>query len=157
MKNIQPEKKIAMLLYYYFPYTSGLSVNAKRIAEELVKRGYQVNVFTSKFQKELPDKETINGVSIVRYKPLFKFGKGLFIPQFILNIKKIAHEHNIVNFHLPLAEAGIASLLINPRKLITTYVCDLNMGNGLINKIIEKTSFFLMDLILSSKEKSKIL
>ena len=112
--------KILMVLSYYYPHISGLSECARRLSEELVHLGHTVTVLTSQHSKELKTEEVINGVHIIRCKPIFRVGKGIAMPSFIQKASELAKKHDIVNLHLPLFEAGIFSLLIkNP--IITYY------------------------------------
>ncbi len=39
---------------YFYPYSSGLSVYALRLAEGLAERGHEVVVLTSQYEKSLP-------------------------------------------------------------------------------------------------------
>ncbi|HBI33701.1 MAG TPA: hypothetical protein DEA43_00280 [Candidatus Moranbacteria bacterium] len=141
-------KKILIALYYYHPYVSGVSVYAKRLAEGLAANGFDVTILTTQFKKRLPAQETINGVNIVRCPVLFKLGKGVISPFFLLKIISFSKNYNIVNMHLPLAESGIASLFIPKQKMITTYHCDINLGKKIISKFIEKLSFISMHIAL---------
>ena len=46
--------KILIVLTYYRPHISGLTIYAERLAHALVKRGHQVTVLTSRFDPALP-------------------------------------------------------------------------------------------------------
>lgn len=146
--NLSGHKRILMVLYYYYPYTSGVSVYAKRLAEGLVQAGHEVTVLTSRFEPELPATETIAGVKVVRRPVLMKLGKGVIMPFFWLDIIRYARRADYVNLHLPMADSGLSALLIPKFKQITTYHCDLNLGSGLLNRAITAVSFGLMRLQL---------
>lgn len=153
LKHMKKPKKILIVLYYYHPYVSGLSVYAKRLTEGLVKSGSAVTVLTTKHESQLKAEGRLNGVNIIRCPIIARLSKGVLSPVFLYQAIKLSKSYDIVNFHLPLAEAGIASLFINRDKLITTYHCDINLGRGLINKLIEKLSFYLMRIILKRSRK----
>jgi glycosyltransferase involved in cell wall biosynthesis len=133
-----------MPLYYYDPYVSGVSIFAKAVAEGLVADGYEVTVLTSRHEKDLPKREVINGVQVIRRPVLFKLGKGVIMPTFWLDMVRYAFKHDYVNAHLPLAEAGLAALFIPKRKQVTTYQCDIFLGNGLIDRFVTFVSLSLM-------------
>lgn len=141
--------KIVIVLYYYFPYVSGVSVYAKRVAEGLVQAGYEVTVLTSRHDHKLPIEEKINGVHVIRRPVLLKLGKGVIMPTFWLDIIRWARRHDYVNIHLPMAESGLSSLFVPKRKLVTTYHCDLFLGSGLVNRLVERISFLFMHIQLS--------
>jgi glycosyltransferase involved in cell wall biosynthesis len=137
-----------MPLYYYHPYVSGVSVCAKRVAEGLVKRGYSVTVVTSRHEKDLPKEEVINGVRVIRRPVLLKLGKGVIMPTFWFDIIRFARKNDYVNPHLPMADSGISALFIPKHKTVTTYQCDINLGGGVLDKVIAKVSMALMHLQL---------
>lgn len=140
--------KVLIVLYYYEPYVSGVSVYAKHVAEGLHDLGYRVTVLTSRHEKQLAKQEVINGVSVVRRPVLFKLGKGVIMPLFAFDIFRYARKNDYINPHLPLADSGIASLFIPKKKIVTTYQCDIYLGSGLVNKIITNVSLMLMRLQL---------
>lgn len=137
-----------MILYYYHPYVSGVSVCAKRVAEGLVRKGYDVTVLTSHFDSGLPRSQTINGVKIVRRPVLFKLNKGVVMPTFWWDMIWYGFRNDYVNPHLPMTESGLSSLFIPKRKIVTTYQCDINLGDGAIDKLIAAISTKLMGLQL---------
>lgn len=147
------KKKILIALYYYHPYISGISIFAKKLAEGLAKKGYSMSVLTTRYSKNLPCEETINNVRIIRCSVLLTIGKGVISPSFLWNMVRFSWKNDIVNFHLPLAEAGIVSLFIPKKKIISSYQCDLNLGKGSLLKLIEKISFFLMRIALRRSRK----
>lgn len=129
--------KILMALNYYFPYISGLSEYCRRMSEALVRKGHHVTVVTSRHDMRLPREATINGVNVIRCRYLFKAGKGLVSPSFILTAVKEAKKHDAVNLHLPMFEAGILQLLIG-EKAIITYHSDLRLGKGPVDGLVER-------------------
>lgn len=141
-------RNVLMPLYYYYPYVSGVSVCAKRVAEGLAKRGFNVTVVTSRHEKNLPKTEVINGVKIIRRPVLLKLGKGVVMPTFWLDIIRLARRNDYVNPHLPMADSGISALFIPKHKTVTTYQCDINLGGGVLDKVIAKVSMALMHLQL---------
>ena len=58
--------RILTVLTYYRPHTSGLTIYAERLAKALAKRGHQVTVLTSQFDKSTPLEEEQDGVRIRR-------------------------------------------------------------------------------------------
>ena len=51
--------KILTVLTYYRPHTSGLTIYAERLAQAFVKRGHQVTVMTTQYEKSLPREEML--------------------------------------------------------------------------------------------------
>lgn len=124
--------KILVVLTYYRPHTSGLTIYAERLAKAWVRRGHQVTVLTSQFDRTLPREEVMDGVRIVRAPVAFRLSKGVIMPTFGMLANKLVRSHDVIQLHLPQFDAaGVAlrgRLLRKPT--IITYHCDLLMPRG---------------------------
>ena len=101
--------KILIVLTYYRPHTSGLTIYAERLAKALVNRGHTVTVLTSQFEKSLQEREILDGVNIVRVPILFRVSKGVIMPKFGYLATKLVMEHDVIMLHLPQFDAaGVA-------------------------------------------------
>ncbi len=143
----QPESKkynILIVLYYYEPYISGVSIYAKRLAEGLTLSGHNVTILTSRYDAKLPKSEIINGVKVIRRPVALKINKGVIMPTFWFDVIMHSKNNDFINPHLPMPDTGLSSLFIAKRKQIVTYQCDINLKNSIIGKIIVKLSFALM-------------
>jgi glycosyltransferase involved in cell wall biosynthesis len=145
------EMKILILTPYYYPYTSGMTVYAKRLAEGLAINGHQVTVLTYKHEKDIKEREIINGVRIVRVPFILKFQRGVFSFSFLFKFIKLAKNNDIVNIHIPFFEAGLIVIIskILSKKVILTYHCDLKLRNGLLSYFVNKI-YFLSILIAAT-------
>lgn len=132
------KKSILIILNYYVPYVSGVTEVARMEAEMLAREGHNVTVLTSN-HANLQSYEEINGVHVYRAKVLFKISKGTVSLQYITLARKLAQKADVVNLHCPMLESGIISLLIPKEKIVTTYHCDVNLPQGILNNFIVKT------------------
>jgi glycosyltransferase involved in cell wall biosynthesis len=127
--------RILIVLTYYRPHTSGLTIYAERLAKAFVQRGHQVTVMTSQFEQDLERNETVDGVNIVRVPVMMRVSKGVVMPQFGWIANQLVLKHDAVQLHLPqLDAAGVAlrgRLLRKPT--VITYHCDLHMPPGLLS------------------------
>ena len=127
--------KILVILTYYRPHTSGLTIYAERLAKALTRRGHQVTVLTSHYQSDLPFHEWQDGVRIVRAPVLFRLSKGVVMPTFGWLASRLVMEHEVIQLHLPQFDAaGVAlrgRLLRKPT--VITYHCDLQMPPGALS------------------------
>jgi len=127
--------KILIVLTYYRPHTSGLTIYAERLAEAFHQAGHQVTVLTSQYDKQLARDEVIDGIRIVRVPVLFRLSKGVIMPQFGYMASKLAAETDVIQLHLPQFDA--AGLALRGRLLhkptIVTYHCDLLMPKGVLS------------------------
>ncbi len=126
--------KLLIVLTYYRPHISGLTIYAERLAKAMVKRGHQVTVLTSRYLPELASYEVQSGVKIVRAPVAFRLSKGVIMPTFGMLANSLVAEHDAIQLHLPQFDAaGVAlrgRLLKKPT--VITYHCDLLMPPGLL-------------------------
>lgn len=124
--------KILVVLTYYRPHTSGLTIYAQRLAEAWVRRGHEVTVLTSQYQPDLPLEEVQNGVRIVRAPVMFRLSKGVIMPTFGRLASKLVKQNDVVQLHLPQFDAAGVALRgrLGKKPTIITYHCDLLMPSG---------------------------
>ena len=137
--------RILTVLTYYRPHTSGLTIYAERLAKALAKRGHQVTVLTSQYDKSLPRDEMVDGVRIIRGPILMKISKGVIMPTLGFLAWREVFRHDVILLHLPqLDAAGIALrgfLLKKPTAII--YHSDLTLPPGLFNRIVNIVVHFM--------------
>jgi glycosyltransferase involved in cell wall biosynthesis len=86
----------------YYPTIGGVEIFVQTISELLAAKGHDVIIYSVDKRDNLPAVETINGVTVKRFKPLF--GDPLYLPEpkFSSNLRKeqadIIHAHNIHTF-----------------------------------------------------------
>lgn len=127
--------KLLIVLTYYRPHTSGLTIYAERLSKALVQRGHQVTVLTSQYEKTLAMEEFQDGVRIIRVPVAFRLSKGVIMPKFGWMASHLVSENDAIQLHLPQFDAaGVAlrgRLLRKPT--IITYHCDLLMPRGVLS------------------------
>jgi len=131
---------VLIVLTYYRPHTSGLTIYAERLARGLARRGHEVTILTSHYKRSLARRETLNGVNVVRAPVLFRVSKGVIMPTFGFLAWDLVHEADVVSLHLPQFDAaGVAlrgRLLEKPTVL--TYHCDLQLPPGPFNQAVNQ-------------------
>jgi glycosyltransferase involved in cell wall biosynthesis len=129
--------KILIVLTYYRPHISGLTIYAERLAKAFAIRGHQVTILTSQFSKSLPLEEEDEGVRIVRVPVWFRLSKGVIMPKIGWMATRLVAENDVIQLHLPQFDAAGISLRgrIAKKPTITTYHCDLNMPAGILSKV----------------------
>lgn len=140
--------KILVVLTYYRPHTSGLTIYAERLCRAWAQRGHQVTVLTSQFDPALPLEETQHGVHIVRVPVLFRLSKGVIMPKFGLTANRLTRWADVIQLHLPQFDAaGVAlrgRLLRKPT--VITYHCDLRMPPGLLAQAANQAVLLMNNL-----------
>lgn len=147
-------KRIGLGITYYLPNLSGLTVYAQRLAEELVKRGYEVVVLSARFEKKLKKEEIINGVKVKRLGGQ-KIGKGFLMWSYPKESLKMVLRVDVVNCHLPSIESFWLALWgkVFRKKVVITHHCEFNFKGNLGNILISILSFpmHLITYILADK------
>lgn len=136
--------KILIALTYYRPHISGLTIYVERLAQALAARGHRVTVLTSHYQKDLPYREVVDGVTVLRHPVAFRFSKGSIMPGFLSRAWKLMTEHEVVSVHLPQAEGGPLAFIgrvLARKPVVLTYHCDLQLPPGILNRVIDRAVF----------------
>lgn len=142
--------KLLITSTYYFPNISGITIYINILAEELVKRGYQVTILTSRHDLGAKPEEIINGVKIKRLPVWFYIGKGPICPSFLFNSIREIMRNEIINCHLPQPESVWIAFWsrIFRKKVFLTHHTDLSFWKGIKNKIID-TGVFVCQFLAS--------
>lgn len=126
--------RILIVLTYYRPHTSGLTIYAEHLAKAMVARGHQVTVLTSQYEQRLPLEEMVDGVRVLRAPVMFRLSKGVIMPTFGLLASRLVMQHDVIHLHLPQFDAAGIALRgrILRKPTVITYHCDLRMPPGLL-------------------------
>ncbi|MCB1844571.1 MAG: glycosyltransferase family 4 protein [Halioglobus sp.] len=130
--------RILMVLTYYRPHVSGLTLYAQRLAEALASRGHQVRVLTSRHEADLPLESLENGVQVVRAPVLLRLSKGIISPALYYQAFRLLGDSDMLLLHLPQFDSGGIALLAKLRKIpvVVTYHCDLQLPEGVFNSAV---------------------
>lgn len=142
--------KVLLCLSYFYPYHSGLSFYAGRLAEGLAARGHELLVLCSQHDPSLPLEEERDGYRIRRIPVGLRLSKGVLMPSLPAVAKKCIAWADVVNLHLPQFESFIYSYEAKRQKkpVVITYHCDLQLTHGLLNKIAGRVTVLLGNLSL---------
>ncbi len=133
--------KILIALTYYRPHISGLTIYVERLARGLARRGHRVTVLTSHYQRNLPYREVMDSVNVIRLPVAFRLSKGVIQPGITFRALALMLQHDIVSVHLPQAEAGALSFLgriVARKPVVLTYHSDLQLPPGILNRVIDR-------------------
>lgn len=136
---------ILQVLYFYTPYTSGLTIYAERLSREFVKRGHRVTVLTSWHDKSLPrESMTEDGVRVVRVPIAANLSRAVIMPRFLPTAARLLPQHDVMHLHLPMAEAGGLAALGRAfrKRVVVTHHSDLVLDGNRIEKIAAGTGMW---------------
>jgi glycosyltransferase involved in cell wall biosynthesis len=134
--------KIVIALTYFVPHKSGLTVYAERLSAALARRGHQVTILTSRYNRRLPRCEVIDKVKIVRVDALCRISKGLVMPTLPFHALRLIRQADVLNLHVPQFDAAWMSLLCRwaDKPVVLTYQCDLQLPKGPIHWLANRAS-----------------
>lgn len=134
--------RVLIVLTYYRPHVSGLTIYVERLASELAARGHQVTVLTSQHDRDLPRREVINGVTVERVPVLARISKGVLMP-IAWHAMRRARDHDVLSIHLPQFDGGLVAIAarLARRRAVLTYHCDLRLPRGLVNRVADAVTF----------------
>lgn len=140
--------KILTILTYYHPHWTGLSAIATRIAEGLAATGHEVTVLATQHEPNLPMEERVNGVRVVRLRPVGRLSRGLVAPAFPRIAARLIAAHDIVQIHTPLMECALVAGLCRMRRrpLLMTHQGDLVLPGGIANRLMQRVGEAMLRL-----------
>jgi len=140
--------RILTVLTYYRPHTSGLTIYAERLARAFVKRGHEVTVMTTQYDKSLPREEILDGVKVIRVPVAVRISKGVLAPTFGWVATKLVWRHDVVQMHLPQFDAPGVALRgrLFGRPSVLTYHCDLQLPSSPFNRLVNTVVNFQNNL-----------
>jgi glycosyltransferase involved in cell wall biosynthesis len=145
--------KILCSATYYHPHISGLTVVAGTIAEYLAGRGHTVTVLTSQHKKELPAREVIEGVTVVRVPVAGRISKGPFMPAYLQYALPLIRQHDVAFVNLPATPMEMMTFSSPVRRFraIPTaifYHCDLQLPptlwHHIVNAVVNAGSYWTL-------------
>ncbi len=122
---------------YFYPYRSGLSIYALRLARGLAAMGHKVVVLTSQHDKLLALKEVYQGIVIIRVPVKARLSKGVLMPGLRKTALQWVVWADLVNLHLPQFESGVLATLAHRfrKPIVVSYHCDLEMHGKLFSRL----------------------
>lgn len=140
-----------MVLDYYRPNVSGLSITVERLALGLSERGHAVTVLTHRHSQDLPREEQDGRVRVLRAPVLARLGKALVSPALVAIARREMARTDVLHLHAPLVPAVPLAILAGRRRvpLVTNYHCDLKLPPGLLNRAVERIARASQDFALA--------
>jgi glycosyltransferase involved in cell wall biosynthesis len=131
--------KILVVLTYYWPHRTGLTLHVQHLSEALAARGHAVTVLTSRFLDALPARERLNGVDVIRLTSALRISRGQVMPSLPAEAARLIQQHDVVALHSPLLELPLLGALArrHDRALVVTHHGDLVLPSGPMNRFIE--------------------
>lgn len=140
--------KILFVLEHYYPNIGGVEKLFKQLAESLVLQNYEVTVVTTKYKSQLPAKQLINGVQIVRLPLRNRYFFTFFAWLFCLKLAKKAQLIHTTSYNAAVPAFILGKIFSKP-----VYITFHEVWGKLWFKLpflnpIEKFLFYLFEQII---------
>lgn len=139
--------KIAEVVANFPPYFGGIGNSCLRFSEELIKRGHEIEVYTSRYPNE--PYEYVPGLVVHRLPFQFKYGNA----PLTLGLFRI-RQTDIIHLHYPYyfgAEIVYVISKLRGIPYVVTYHMDM-VGTGLVKHVVRlHRMLFLRRLLMGAK------
>lgn len=145
--------RILIFLHYYFPHRTGLTIHVQQVAEELVRRGHEVTVITTRYSNDLPRDEAMhNGVRVIRLWAPIKVSRGMVTPALPWAAYFAMRNADIVSVHTPTPEVGLVAAIAKLTRVnvVATHHGDLILPDGLLNRLIQGGMFMMYQFMANN-------
>lgn len=135
--------RILQVLYYYEPYTSGLTIYAARIAREMVARGHEVQVICARHESSLPKHEVnADGVDITRLRVAARFDRAVILPSLVPTVLRRLDDVDVVHLHLPMAETAaiVMACRLRKKRVVVTHHADLVLDGSILTRLAARVA-----------------
>lgn len=142
--------KIVQLCSHFYPVIGGKETSVLQISEELVKRGHEVTVFTSDFDREnkkrMKNKEEMyHNIKIKRFRSWFNLQNAVLFPGIIKDLLTL--DYNVVLTHTyrqPQTDLSLICAKLRGKKCIL-----VTPGNFMPREGISKIVVGIYDSLIS--------
>ena len=129
-----------MLLQYYAPHRTGLTLHVQNLAEELVRRGHHVTVITARHDVSMPKRSIENGVLVHRLWAPLRVSRGMIMPSHPIHVARAMGRADVISMHTPMFETAFVGALAQMRRkpVVITHHGDLVLPPGGFGRLIER-------------------
>ncbi len=131
--------RILFLLTYYYPHWTGLTAYARRIAENLARRGHSVHALTVRHDPQLPTTEVVRGVLVHRVNAQLTVSRSAMALGLLPELGRLLPATDVVSIHIPFPEVFPATALARAKgaEVFITHNGDLVLPGGIQKPLLE--------------------
>jgi glycosyltransferase involved in cell wall biosynthesis len=143
--------KIAYLSPFYLPSRGGIETFCKELAKSMIKRGHEVHILTQSITG-FPEVEHVDGITIWRFKPVFKIFKAVFFPSALKIINNL--KPDVLHIQAPAPLTGEYIVLKNQKckcnKVIITYHNDPALTQKWTYRLVRSAYLLISPKVISA-------
>lgn len=92
--------KILYITRLYSPHVGGVEKHVYEVAKELQQKGNKITILTERYDNDLKEAESVDGINVFRFSyPRIKLIGLLYIWRQIFKYKKFIQESDVVHVH----------------------------------------------------------
>jgi glycosyltransferase involved in cell wall biosynthesis len=135
--------KILLVSEFYTPHWTGIVKGFAAIAKYLRSHDNEITVLTTKYQDDLPAKEKVDGVTVIRTPYLFKLSRMYYSLSLLSILWRIIKDFETVVINSPNSNILFITLIakLKGKKVIVFHQGDLVLprktGNQIVNRLLE--------------------
>lgn len=131
--------RVLVLLQYYAPHRTGLTLHVQRLAEQLVDRGHDVTVIAARHSRGTPRHNVEHGVAVRRLWAPIRVSRGMIMPFHAVAITKALANADVVSMHTPMLETALVAAFARLRRVpvVVTHHGDLVLPPDRAGRLIE--------------------
>ncbi|MBN1688959.1 MAG: glycosyltransferase family 4 protein [Candidatus Omnitrophica bacterium] len=138
--------KLLIITTYYLPHRTGMTLHIERMARGMAQKGHEVIVLAAWHDRAKPKEEWVDGVRIIRFKPLFRISRGVIAPSFFFKVFSWLKWADAVSLHSPSLEmiwtAPICRIMRKP--FVITHHGDLTLPKDkIVSLFVEPAVYWL--------------
>jgi glycosyltransferase involved in cell wall biosynthesis len=124
--------RVVMLLQYYTPHRTGLTLHVQRLAEELVRRGNEVTVVAARHDPASAKDGIENGVRVRRLWAPLRVSRGMLMPFHTIEVWRQLRRCDVLSVHTPMADTALVAAVARLRRVpvVITHHGDLVLPEG---------------------------
>lgn len=135
--------RIVHVAPWFYPHLGGVESHVRAVTRELVARGHDVTVVTSRYDPSLPEEETVEGLHIVRVRPRAILLRTPVVPRMRARLRGLPADLFHVHSPPPLGTQYTASAAkYLGRPFVVTHHCDPELPTAvgaLVESIYRRT------------------
>jgi glycosyltransferase involved in cell wall biosynthesis len=126
--------RIVQVAPFFYPHQGGVESHVRRLAREFAREGHEVTVVTSRYRRDLPPEETVDGFRVVRSRSwgvVYNTPIDVGVRRALRSV-----DADVVHLHYPpplTAFFAARALARGTAPVCLTYHCDLYLG-GLLGR-----------------------
>lgn len=132
--------RVVVVLQYYRPHRTGLTLHVQHLAEALVADGHTVTVIAARHDDRYAPTAVERGVSVRRLWAPIRISRGMVAPGHPVAVWRALRDCDVVSVHTPLLETAIVGVICRLRRvpMVITHHGDLVLPPGRMARFVER-------------------